>query len=145
MMYSAAGSMLEDTVTATDIMEGNMVRWKKELPEKIARLCHENTIEAANLVGAVAKYVAKNAGVLYNETTGKVTAKGLSYALNFYKFLHSCTPELVSQMYFNHIKPVKTKAGNDEITWPDIMCAGCPEIVKLLQENRRNSGQPVAT
>ena len=144
MMHKADAKMLDDTITATDIMEGSTERWRTELPEKIARLCHENTIEAAKLVSAVAKYVAKNAGLLYNETTQKVTTKGLIYSVNFYKFLKSCTPELVSQMYFNHIKPAKLKAGEDAVTWPDIMCAGCQDTITLLQENRRNSGKPVA-
>ena len=144
MMHKADAKMLDDTITATDIMEGSMERWRTELPEKIARLCNENTIEAAQLVSAVAKYVAKNVGLLYNETTQKVTTKGLIYSVNFYKFLKSCTPELVSQMYFNHIKPTKLKAGEDAVTWPDIMCAGCQDTITLLQENRRNSGKPVA-
>ena len=144
MMHKADTKMLDDTITATDIMEGSTEMWRAELPGKIARLCRENTIEAANLVSSVAKLAAKNAGLLYNETMGKPTAKGVVYAVNFYKFLRSCTPELVSQMYFNHIKPVKLKAGKDEVTWPDIMCAGCPETVTLLKENRKNSGNPVA-
>jgi hypothetical protein len=144
MTYKADGAMLADTLTATDVMEGNAERWKSELPEKIARLCRENTIEAANLVSAVAKYVDRNSGILYNETTSRITAKGLFYSVNFYKFLHSCTPELVSQMYFNHIKPAKLKAGENSVTWADIMCAGCPETTKLLMENRKNSGKQVA-
>lgn len=144
MMYNATGTMMEDTITASDIMEGNTERWRSELPEKVSRLCHENTMEAAKLVSSVAKYVAKNETVLYNSTTGRVTAKGLTYAVNFYKFLKSCTPELVSQMFFNHIKPAKQKVSEGTPTWADAMCAGCPETANLLRENRKNSGQLVA-
>ena len=144
MMYNATSTMMEDTITASDIMEGNTERWRSELPEKVSRLCHENTMEAAKLVSSVAKYVAKNETVLYNSTTGRVTAKGLTYAVNFYKFLKSCTPELVSQMFFNHIKPAKQKVSEGTPTWADAMCAGCPETANLLRENRKNSGQLVA-
>ena len=144
MFYNTNGASLDDALTATDIIEGSTERWKSELPERVSRLCKENTIEAAKLVSSVAKYLSSNAGLLYNSTTNKVTIKGITYAVNFFKFLRSCTPELVSQMYFNHIKPAKLKAGDDGITWADAMCAGCPETVKLLQEVRKNSGQPVA-
>ena len=142
MMYQTDAPKLEEPLTATDIMEGTTERWQEELPTKVKKLCLENSIDAAGLVSAVAKYIAKNETLLYNETSNKITAKGLAYSINFYKFLHSCTPELVSQMYFNHIKPTKLKAGEDKVTWIDIMCAGCPEIPKLLQANRKNSGQP---
>jgi hypothetical protein len=141
MMYKADSAKNDEPLTATDIMEGTTERWKEELPGKVKKLCLENSIEAAELVSSFAKYVAKQANVLYNETTNKITARGLAYSINFYKFLHSCTPELVSQMYFNHIKPVKVGAGDNAVTWADIMCAGCPEIPKLLQANRTNSGQ----
>lgn len=141
MRFKTDSDNIEASLTATDIMEGSTERWRNELPEKVNRLCMENSIEAAGLVSAVAKYVSMKAGIMYNATTNRITTKGLAYSVNFYKFLHSCTPELVSQMYFNHIKPAKMKAGEGEVTWPDIMCAGCPETGNLLKENRVNSGQ----
>jgi len=140
MTYNTDASRIDSHLSASDIMDGTDARWKSELPEKISRLCHEHSIEAAELVSSVAKYVASQAGLLYNDTTRRLTSKGIAYSINFYKFLHSCTPELVAQMYYNHIVPVKQKAGEDEATWADMMCAGCEDTAKLLMSNKRNSG-----
>ena len=135
MKFGNANVSAENDLTASMLMEGDDTKWKKEFPDKIAKLCRENSIEAADLVASVARYIDSKSSVLYNDTMGSITQKGYKYSMNFYKFLKSCTPELVSQMYFTQIKPAKQKAG-DAVTWCDIMCGGCRDTVDLLNEVR---------
>ena len=129
-----------DILTAVEVMEASDTRWKKELPTQIERMCNEHSSDAVDLLNSIVRLIDSKIGLLYNETTCKITTKGLAYSINFYKLMSSCTPELVSQLYFNQIKPTKQKAG-ETITWIDVMIAGCPETATLLKRVRSSSLQ----
>ena len=125
-------------ITPYMLMEAGDDRWKSELPNKVADLCRNRPLEAARLVTSVAQYIASKLTVLVNTTTNRISKIGIRYAINFYKFVHSCTPEMAAQMYFSHVKPLMANRKDDsEVLWVDVMVAGCPELRKLFEEIRK--------
>lgn len=90
---------------------------------------------ATELADAVCNYLASIEDKLYNNLGTGPSTLAKQYAINFYKYLYSCTSEYQKYIYKMGIKKVQ-KTNNK---WPNLLCMACPNINSLLLDIANNT------
>lgn len=122
-------------LTPIDILEGSDEDWKKLLPDTIYEMCMNNGTSATELADAVCNYLASIEDKLYNNLGTGPSTLAKQYAINFYKYLYSCTSEYQKYIYKMGIKKVQ-KTNNK---WPNLLCIACSNINSLLLDIANNT------